>query len=123
MNSSYCDCKVVNHTKISNVYSHGIFNSFKFYFSTLYAYFIQQLHTITKTNIAYTQNYTAKCKKRFTILKKVCNFQHNFLIHMPKVTLTQISNILQNCLPIKTFCVSVSNAPAGTIRLSQQNKQ
>lgn len=55
--------------------------------------------------------------------KKVCNFQHNFLIHMPKVTLTQISNILQNCLSIKTFCVSVSNAPAGTIHLSQQNKQ
>ena len=33
------------------------------------------LHTIIKRNIAYTQNYTIKCKKCFVILKKYFCFQ------------------------------------------------
>ena len=67
VNSSYCDCKVVNHMKIAKQF----FSKGKFYFSTLYLYFIHPLHTSIKWNITYTQNYTTKCKKCFVILKNL----------------------------------------------------
>ena len=71
VNSSCCDCKVVNYTKIAKqFFSQGKFNSSKLYFSASYPYFIHPLHTIIKRNIAYTQNYTTKWKKCFAIFKK-----------------------------------------------------
>ena len=36
----------------------------------LYQHFSHPLHTIIKRNIAYSQNYIAKCKKCSAILKK-----------------------------------------------------
>ena len=76
VNSSYCDCKVVNLLKIAKqFFSKGKFNSSKLYFSTLYPYFIHPLHTIIKRNCTYTQNYITKCKKCFAILK---NLQKTF---------------------------------------------
>ena len=62
VNSSYCDRKVVNHTKLATQFlSQGKFNSSKLYFPLLYPCFTNPLHTI----IAYTQNSTTKCKKCF----------------------------------------------------------
>ena len=70
VNSSYCDCKVVNHTKIAKqFFSQGKFNLLKLYFSTLYPYFIHPLHTIIKRNIVHAQNYTTKSKKCLAVLK------------------------------------------------------
>ena len=71
VNSSYCDWKVVNHTKnAKQFFLQEKFNSSGSYFSTLYPYFTHPLHAIINRNIAYTQNYIAKCKKCFAILKK-----------------------------------------------------
>ena len=71
VNSSCCDCKVVDYTKIAKqFFSQGKFNSSKLYFSESYPYFIHLLHTIIKRNIAYTENYTTKWKKCFAIFKK-----------------------------------------------------
>ena len=71
VNSSYCGCKVVNHTKIAKqFFSRGKFNSSRLCLSTSYPYFIHSLHTIIKRNIAYTQNYNTKWKKCFAILEK-----------------------------------------------------
>ena len=47
------------------------FNLYALYFSTLYPHFTLPLHTIIKRNIAHTQNYIAKCKKCFAVLKKI----------------------------------------------------
>ena len=69
MNSSYCDCKVVNCTKnAKQFFPQEKFNSFGSYSSTLYPYFIHPLHGFISRNIAYTQNYIAKCEKCFAIL-------------------------------------------------------
>ena len=71
MNSSYCNCKVVNHKKnAKQLFSQEKRISSTLYFSTWYPYFIHPLHTIIKINIAYTQNNTTKCKKCYAILKK-----------------------------------------------------
>ena len=76
VSSSYCDCKVVNHTKIEKQFlTQRKFNSCKLYFSSLYPYFIHPLLTIIKRNIAYTQNHTTKSRKCFTILKIPFNLQ------------------------------------------------
>ena len=72
VNSSYCDCKVIKHTKIVT----------PLYFSTLYPYFIHPLHTIAKRNIAYTKNYTTKCKKCFPILKKHFHLWQGYAQHI-----------------------------------------
>ena len=48
----------------------GKLNSFT-YFSTLYSYFIDPLHTIIKRNIAYTQNEIAKYRKSLAIFTKI----------------------------------------------------
>ena len=64
---SYCNCKVAYHTRnVKQFFSQGKFYS-STYFSPLYPYFIHPLHTI-KRNIAYTQNYIAKCKRCFAFL-------------------------------------------------------
>ena len=71
VNSTYCDCKVVNHTKnLKQFFPQGKFNSSGSYSSTLYPYFIHPLHAIISRSIAYTQDYIAKCEKYFAILKK-----------------------------------------------------
>ena len=70
VNSSYCECKVVNHMKIVKHFSQGKLNSSKLYFSTLYPCFIHPLHTIIKRNIIHTRNYTTKYKKCSAILRK-----------------------------------------------------
>ena len=66
MNSSYCNCKVVDHAKIAKEF----FPKETLIRFTLYLYFICPLHTIIKRNDGYNQNYTTKCKKCFAILKK-----------------------------------------------------
>ena len=71
LSSSYCDRKVVNHTKnAKQFFLQGKYNSSGLYSSTLYPYFIHPLYAIISGNIAYTQYYMAKCKKCFAILKK-----------------------------------------------------
>ena len=71
VNSNYCNCKVLNYMKnVKQFFLHGKFNSSGSYSSTLCPYFIHPLHAIISTNIAYTQNYIAKCKKCIAILKK-----------------------------------------------------
>ena len=70
VNSSYCNCRVVNHTKIAKqFFSKAKFNLSKLYFSTLYPYFIHPLHTIIKRNVGYTQITPQNVKKCFAILK------------------------------------------------------
>ena len=67
-NSSYCDWKVVNHTKNGKqFFPQGKFNSSGSYSSTSYPYFIHPMHAIISRNIAYTQNYIAKCKQCFPL--------------------------------------------------------
>ena len=69
--SSYYDYKVVNHTKNGKQFLYqGKLNSFT-YFSTLYSYFIDPLHTVIKRNIAYTQNDIAKYRKSLAIFTKI----------------------------------------------------
>ena len=85
VNSTYCDYKVVNHTKIAKNFSQGKFNSSKLYFSILHPYFFQLLHTIIKTNIGYAQNYTTECRKCFGILKL---FQKNFRLWRGECVIT-----------------------------------
>ena len=72
VNSSYCGCKVVNHTKIAKqFFSRGKFNSSRLCLSTSYPYFIHSLHTIIKRNIAYTQNYIPNGKNALQFLKNI----------------------------------------------------
>ena len=59
---SYSHCKVVNHTKNVMLI---IFFPITF---TGYLHFIHPLHTTIKRNIAYTQNYIAKCKRCLAFL-------------------------------------------------------
>ena len=75
VNSTYCNCKVVNHEKrAKQFFSQGKFNSSTLYFSTLYPNYIHILliHYIllSKKNIVYTQNYIAKRKKCFSVFLK-----------------------------------------------------
>ena len=70
VNSSYCNCKVVNHMKIAKqFFSQGKFNLSKLCSFILYPYFIHSSYTIIKRNIVYAQNYSTKCKKCFAIIK------------------------------------------------------
>ena len=71
MNSSYCNCKVVNHTKnAKQFFPQGKFTSSGSYSSRLYPYFIHPLHAIISRSIACTQNYMAKCEKCFAVPTK-----------------------------------------------------
>ena len=75
MNSSYCDCKVINHAKnAKQFFPQGKLNSSTLYFSTSHPHFIHLLHTIIKIIIAYRQIYITKCKKCFTIVKSLATF-------------------------------------------------
>ena len=71
VNSSYCDCKVVNHTKnAKQFFPQRKFTSSGSYSSRLYLYFIYPLHAIISRSIACTQNYMAKCEKCFAVPTK-----------------------------------------------------
>ena len=74
VNSSYCDSNVVNHEKNVKQFfpkENLIHPNYIFHvISKWYPHFIHPLHTITKWSIAYTQNYIAKYKKCFSILKR-----------------------------------------------------
>ena len=72
VNSSHCNCKVVNHTKnAKQFFPQGKFTSSRSYSSSLYPYFIHPLHAIISRTIAYTQNYIGKCKNCFVVLTKL----------------------------------------------------
>ena len=76
VNSSYCGCKVVNHTKIAKqFFSRGKFNSSRLCLSTSYPYFIHSLHyeiQIFKYSFKYClyPKLHTKWKKCFAILEK-----------------------------------------------------
>ena len=74
VNSSYCDCKLVNNTKIAKqLFSKGKFNSLELYFSALYPYFIHPLHIIIKRNIfipKITPQNAKKASQFLNIFKK-----------------------------------------------------
>ena len=101
VNSSYCDCKVVNHKKIvKHFFYQGKFNSSKLYFSTLYPHFIHPLHTIMKRDIH------AKDDSQFLITIFACDkvkaLLHSFLIeHVQKIKSEMQKN--SNCWPYLSF--------------------
>ena len=74
VNSSYRNCKVVNHEKNAKQFllSQGKVNYSCYIFhliSKLYPHFTHPLHNIIKRNIAYTQSSSQNAKKYFSILQ------------------------------------------------------
>ena len=70
VNSSYHNCKVVNHEKNPKQFllSQGKVIFFHI-ISKLYPHFTHPLHNIIKRNIAYSQSSSQNAKKYFSVLQ------------------------------------------------------
>ena len=71
VNSSNCDCKVVNHTKNTKQFfpKENLIHLDHTLPHYIHILFIHYMLFIISRNIAYTQHYIEKCKKWFAILK------------------------------------------------------
>ena len=89
VNSSYCEYKVVNHTKIEkHFFSERKFNSSKWYFPTLYPYSIIFYILLFYCILLYSIFY-------YSIIKKI--------LFIPKITLQNAKNASQFLK--KRFCL------------------
>ena len=85
VNSSYCNCKVVNHTKMWSSFSpkeiYFIHITFSHIISKLYPHFTVCCIAFFIRNIVHIQNCITKCTKCFSILiKMLCLWQAKILV-------------------------------------------
>ena len=74
LNSSYCDCKFVNHMKNAYQFFPKENLILPHYIFPYYLHIYPSHTNIIQRNIANTQNYITKCKTCFTVLKKKFSF-------------------------------------------------
>ena len=100
VSSSYCDCKVVNHTKIAKQFlTQRKFNSYKLYFSSLYPYFIHHCTLLSKEILLIPKTTPQNPKNASQFLKYLLTCSGvKALLHLTYLLQSEFQTIIQTLL-------------------------